>query len=462
MSAAPLDNLYLLPQAAQEAILNSPALQPPPGVHSNFDNPPNGNVISYVVASLLLTIGTTAFALAVYAKFIVRKVYFEDYIALAAYGLYVAKAYTVFGLITDGGLFIHQWDVRVKDLTTHQWFYSFGSEFYAFSIMFIKVAIILSGCGYSSHGEQETPSLLVDSLYRGHVLSSSIFSCSAGQIAHRDDKTWLCQALMWANVIFYITIVIIGTNACHPFAKFWDKTLRGHCKDKGTLDLVTAPVGFVSDVLILILPHGIIWRLHMSMRQKMGIALIFTIGLGACAASGYRISASAVYLLPDRLYSIGGLSITTDGEIVAGILVYCIPLLPVAFKGKKSPFRCFSAPFSRLARSRSTTATSGKGLLPTDPSFRSGYQENVGSMPVSEQMSWQAQPIPTPHRAILRTTQIQIDEEMGYGQPMPGQGYFANTGQYPQYNISGPLHGYDPYYVNSGPEVMISHGHVAR
>ena len=79
--------------------------------------------------------------------------------------------------------------------------------------------------------------------------------------------------------MFYVTVLIVGNVSCKPYAKLWDKTLPGNCRDNDTLDLATAPVGFVSDVLILLLPHRIIWRLHMSTRKKIGIALIFAIGI---------------------------------------------------------------------------------------------------------------------------------------------------------------------------------------
>jgi len=74
-----LDQLYLLPPAQQEAILNGPALEPPPGVTPNFDQPPNGNVPTLIVEGILISLSTIAVVLAVYTKlFFVKHIYLED------------------------------------------------------------------------------------------------------------------------------------------------------------------------------------------------------------------------------------------------------------------------------------------------------------------------------------------------------------------------------------------------
>ncbi|KAI0398144.1 hypothetical protein F5Y17DRAFT_215620 [Xylariaceae sp. FL0594] len=245
-----LDQIRLLPPAQQEAILNGPALQPPPGMTVNFDHPLNGNLPTLVIESFFLAISAIAVALAVYTKlFLSKRIYFENYLGFAGYAIYAAKTYTVIGVVVNIGLFVHQWDIRVRDIKTVRWYYHLGSEFYAVSILLLKVAIIL-----------EWMRIFIP---RGT----------------RNNFFWACHALLWTNVVFYITILIVGNASCKPYAKLWDETLPGPCRDNATLDLATAPVGFVSDLLILILPQRVIWRLYMSTKKKIGIALVFAIGL---------------------------------------------------------------------------------------------------------------------------------------------------------------------------------------
>lgn len=74
-----LDQIHLLPEMAQQAILNGPALDPPPGIMPNFDNPPNGNAIGLAITTVSISISTAALVLAAYVKlYRVRKAHLED------------------------------------------------------------------------------------------------------------------------------------------------------------------------------------------------------------------------------------------------------------------------------------------------------------------------------------------------------------------------------------------------
>jgi hypothetical protein len=90
---------------------------------------------------------------------------------------------------------------------------------------------------------------------------------------------WACHAILWFNVLFYSAILIAADLACTPFAKIWDKTLDGVCLDEKSVEVMSATVNLISDVLILVLPQPIIWKLNMSTQRKIGISIVFTIGI---------------------------------------------------------------------------------------------------------------------------------------------------------------------------------------
>ncbi|KAH8156063.1 hypothetical protein CIB48_g12184 [Xylaria polymorpha] len=74
-----LDQFHNLPEAAQQAILNGPALHPPPGTVPNLDNPPNQDRLGLAVTTLCLSVSTLAILLTAYAKFHRGKVpHYED------------------------------------------------------------------------------------------------------------------------------------------------------------------------------------------------------------------------------------------------------------------------------------------------------------------------------------------------------------------------------------------------
>lgn len=92
---------------------------------------------------------------------------------------------------------------------------------------------------------------------------------------------WTCHIILWTNVFFYTAVLIAGNISCKPYEKLWDKTLPGTCNlNNNAFDVASAAFNVISDILILILPQNVIWRLHLELRKRIGIAVIFAIGLG--------------------------------------------------------------------------------------------------------------------------------------------------------------------------------------
>jgi hypothetical protein len=82
-----LDQLHLLPEMAQQAILDGPALAPPPGVRPSLDRPPNLNALGLAATTICLSVSTIALLLAAYAKLrYVKKVHVEDCRHIASCG----------------------------------------------------------------------------------------------------------------------------------------------------------------------------------------------------------------------------------------------------------------------------------------------------------------------------------------------------------------------------------------
>ncbi|RYP77603.1 hypothetical protein DL769_003376 [Monosporascus sp. CRB-8-3] len=114
-----LDQLHLLPPENQTAILEGPALKPPSDLLYNLDDPPNGNGVAFAAITICVTVATLAAILRAYSKILVtRNVVLEDYIAFA---LTIPLVYCGYRLLHGVGFFVHQWNVRVKDLAEVLW-----------------------------------------------------------------------------------------------------------------------------------------------------------------------------------------------------------------------------------------------------------------------------------------------------------------------------------------------------
>ena len=78
----------------------------------------------------------------------------------------------------------------------------------------------------------------------------------------------------------YGTSTIFATIfQCVPVAKLFDHTVKGHCINLTAFWYTNASVNFLSDLIILALPGKFIWNLHLRLQYKMGLVLVFGLGI---------------------------------------------------------------------------------------------------------------------------------------------------------------------------------------
>jgi hypothetical protein len=296
-----------LPPALQEEALNWPGIPPPNGTVSQFVNPPNGNTLGRVVAILCLVIATLAVCLRAYARVVIlRKVHVEDFLALSGYALFVAFVYCIFSIIGASGLFVHQWDIRIKDMAEMIWFIHLSANFYAISVMTLKAAILLEWTRlFAPYG------------------ISPWFSRTA-------------YILLTINVIFYSSGVIASASSCRPYKRIWDRTVPGKCINTFILDMASSGINVSLDIAILLLPQKLIWRLQMTMKRKIGTSIIFGIGVLATISGIYRLVATLQYITSDdTTYTISAVGSGCLFEMLCTILVFCTPTFPAIVRGNK-------------------------------------------------------------------------------------------------------------------------------
>ncbi|KIW03028.1 uncharacterized protein PV09_05682 [Verruconis gallopava] len=111
--------------------------------------------------------------------------------------------------------------------------------------------------------------------------------------------------LRWFITLSIITmVVVVGYNvatilalifACNPIAKAWNATItEGSCVNRGALYLSVAISNISTDMILLVMPIPLVWRLQMPRAQKFGLVFIFVIGSMTFITSIVRL----VLLLP--------------------------------------------------------------------------------------------------------------------------------------------------------------------
>lgn len=99
----------------------------------------------------------------------------------------------------------------------------------------------------------------------------------------RNAMFWACHALIWLNFIYYTIYVFLAIFYCNPVKKGWSQQLyppiEGSCLDLHAAYIAGAVINTASDFSIVILPQPVIWHLQLSTKRKVGLCVIFLIGL---------------------------------------------------------------------------------------------------------------------------------------------------------------------------------------
>jgi hypothetical protein len=121
-------------------------------------------------------------------------------------------------------------------------------------------------------------------------------------------------------------------------------------------NLATSVLNFISDTVILAIPQWVIWHLNMSRDQKVGLSLLFVVGLGFVSlqyhhdyetnralfrawAMGVVRTVYFVNLLhsDDVTYQMTGVALWTIWEVTTGFLIMGIPAFPRIAKAVPVP-----------------------------------------------------------------------------------------------------------------------------
>ena len=93
---------------------------------------------------------------------------------------------------------------------------------------------------------------------------------------------WLL-AVVWVAILLYFVISLFVTVFnCRPIALYWDKSItNGACIEENPTILVKwiGLANLLIDFVVWSLSLPMVWRLHLSWRQKLSLSFVFLIGL---------------------------------------------------------------------------------------------------------------------------------------------------------------------------------------
>ncbi|KAI0141714.1 hypothetical protein GGR57DRAFT_486984 [Xylariaceae sp. FL1272] len=277
----------------------TPALAPPAGSTSNFDNPFSIHAAEVVVSSVSLALCTAFVTAHVYARAAVAKTFGLTDVALliswASLAAYVAIA------IYDGqfGQGRHQWDVTLADFLKLQ---------QPLNVLEILYSPVVFGAKYTVLRQIET----------------IFFDHRRRHLAYR-----VIRGLIWANLLFYAAIMFVFIFACVPREKIWNPTLDGKCIDTTAAIVGSGTINLVSDLTILVVPVSAVLNLNIPFKKKLGVAAVFAVGILANVASAVKLYYSVkLTQTQDVTFAISHVGFASFAEITSIFLVACVPQFP--------------------------------------------------------------------------------------------------------------------------------------
>jgi hypothetical protein len=77
-----------------------------------------------------------------------------------------------------------------------------------------------------------------------------------------------------------VVMILLICLQCLPLAHVWDDTIPAKCfdLDPGVLLQIVSIGNIVTDVIILLLPIPVVWRLKLTRDQKVGLTMVFCLG----------------------------------------------------------------------------------------------------------------------------------------------------------------------------------------
>ena len=88
-----------------------------------------------------------------------------------------------------------------------------------------------------------------------------------------------CYTILVINVAFGASAIIANCLICRPINYRWGLNSVGSCGDQKALDMDIAILNLLLDVVVVVLPLPVLWRLPLARGKKAALTFMFGIGI---------------------------------------------------------------------------------------------------------------------------------------------------------------------------------------
>jgi hypothetical protein len=143
---------------------------------------------------------------------------------------------------------------------------------------------------------------------------------------------WASYLMALLNTLLYVSSIISSAITCISHESLWYPWVPGKCINRKALGLFTAFFNVIMDLVILLLPQRIIWTLQMTKARKIGISIVFSVGVLATLCAAGRVAATFdLSYEGDATYTVSPVLMWALPEMTCVLLVFSLPTLPQTF-----------------------------------------------------------------------------------------------------------------------------------
>ncbi|KAL6702742.1 hypothetical protein ACN47E_000976 [Coniothyrium glycines] len=133
------------------------------------------------------------------------------------------------------------------------------------------------------------------------------------------------------NILYGLSFTIVAIFPCRPISFYWTKfggETAGQCVDINALVWTNAGIGIILDIWMLALPLYEVFRLQMSWRKRVSVALMFFVGTFVTIVSIIRLRFLVTFAKGNNpTWDQSDVVNWSNIEINVGILCTCMPTL---------------------------------------------------------------------------------------------------------------------------------------
>ncbi|RAH43285.1 uncharacterized protein BO95DRAFT_516527 [Aspergillus brunneoviolaceus CBS 621.78] len=272
-------------------------LQPPDGEESNLIDPVNQLGNNIALHTVCLTLATAGVAIRIYTRvgILKSKLGLDDYFVILSWCLTVAFS----GLMFESyhwGIGRHMWDEPVTWLVPALKYFTIAQYVYLLLTPAVKLSFLFF-------------------YYR-------IFA---------PDRTM--RYLILGGIAFvsisHVTVFFLTIFSCTPVSHAWNEFGEGKCWNPTILPYLSGALSSTTDLYVLLLPIRSCLGLNMTLRRRLRLLAVFSIGIFACVTSLIRLGQTHILTdSTDATWNISHIAVWAVLECNVGIFCSCMLLLP--------------------------------------------------------------------------------------------------------------------------------------